>query len=163
VTTIDQRYSDPEAVAAGWTETRAVLEQAELAWLSTVQPDGRPHVTPVAPVWFEDAAYFHTGPAEQKAANLRANPHVILTTGCNRWDAGLDVVIEGDAVRVTDEDLLKRLAEVWATKWDRRWQLEVRDGGFRHAGFASHAFEITPTRIHAHSKGDPFAHTRHTF
>jgi hypothetical protein len=29
-------------------------------------------------------------------------------------DRGLDVVVEGDAVRVTDADVLKRLAEVWA-------------------------------------------------
>jgi hypothetical protein len=27
-----------------------------------------------------------------KFANLRANPHVVLTTGCSRWDRGLDVV-----------------------------------------------------------------------
>ena len=30
VTTFDQRYSDPDAVAAGWEETVRVLESAEL-------------------------------------------------------------------------------------------------------------------------------------
>jgi hypothetical protein len=35
---------------------------------------------------------------------------VVLTTGCNRWNEGLDVVVEGEAVRVTDEEMLKRLA-----------------------------------------------------
>jgi hypothetical protein len=40
-------------------------------------------------------------PPEQKAGNLRSNPTVILTTGCNQWDRGLDVVVEGDAVQVT--------------------------------------------------------------
>jgi hypothetical protein len=65
------------------------------------------------------ATYFlRAGATEQKAINLSGNPHVILTTGCNHWDAGLDVVVEGDAVQVTDDDALKRLAEVWAAKWD---------------------------------------------
>jgi nitroimidazol reductase NimA-like FMN-containing flavoprotein (pyridoxamine 5'-phosphate oxidase superfamily) len=104
VTTIDQRFSSPEAVAASWDETRRVLGQAELFWITTVRADGRPHVTPLVAVWADDAIYFTTGPGEQKAVNLRANPHVVLTTGCHQWDAGLDVIVEGDAVRVTDED-----------------------------------------------------------
>ena len=83
VTTLDERYSSPSAIAAGWEETRGVLETAELFWVSTVRADGRPHVTPVVAVWAEGAVCFSTGDGEQKFANLRANPHVVLTTGCN--------------------------------------------------------------------------------
>ena len=61
---------------------------------------------------------------------LRRNPHVILTTGCNQWTEGFDVVVEGDAVRITAQDALVRLASVWATKWDGSWQFQVRDGYF---------------------------------
>jgi Pyridoxamine 5'-phosphate oxidase len=78
-----------------------VLEAAELFWISTVRADGRPHVTPLVAAWLDGAIHFHTGADEQKAANLRANPHVVLTTGCNRWNEGLDVVVEGEAVRVS--------------------------------------------------------------
>jgi nitroimidazol reductase NimA-like FMN-containing flavoprotein (pyridoxamine 5'-phosphate oxidase superfamily) len=166
VTALDQRYSDPDAVAAGWDETRRVLETAELFWISTVRADGRPHVTPLVAVWSDGAVHFHTGAEEQKLANLRVNPHVVLTTGCNRWDQGLDVVVEGDAVQVTDEDALRRLAEVWATKWDGRWQLEARDGGFRSPGMDDHpslVFTVTPVKIYAHAKGDPFGATTHKF
>jgi nitroimidazol reductase NimA-like FMN-containing flavoprotein (pyridoxamine 5'-phosphate oxidase superfamily) len=165
-TTLDQRNSDPDAVPAGWDETRKLLETAELFWISTVRADGRPHVTPLVAVWLDGAIHFHTGAEEQKAANLRANPHVVLTTGCNRWDAGLDVVVEGDAVRVSDEDTLQRLAEVWATKWDGRWQLAVRDGGFSNVNahdWPSQVFSVTPTKIFAHAKGDPFGATSHKF
>ena len=70
--------------------------------------------------------------AEQKAINLRGNPNVILTTGCNRWEEGLDVVVEGEAVRITDHDRLEQLDRVWATRWDGRWQYLVRDGSFYH-------------------------------
>src|ERR1700733_13998600 len=96
---IDARFSAPDAVATGWDETRRALEAAELFWISTVRPDGRPHVTPLVAVWLDGALHFCTGATEQKALNLRANPHVILTTGANQWDTGLDVVVEGDAAQ----------------------------------------------------------------
>src|SRR5205814_9696641 len=34
---------------------------------------------------------------EQKAVNLRSNRNVILTTGCNQWERGLDVVVDCEA------------------------------------------------------------------
>ena len=92
--------------------------------------------------------------------NLRGNPHVILTTGCNHWDAGLDVVVEGDAVQVTDDTMLERLAEAWATKWDGRW---VRSGGFHlESGGAVLVFSVTPTKILSFAKGT-FSVTRYQF
>src|SRR5580698_3527266 len=118
VTKLDERYSDPAATATGWEETRRALEGAELFWITTVRADGRPHVTPVVAVWAEGAIWFGTGSDEQKFVNLGANPHVVLTTGCNSWDAGVDLVVEGEARRVTDDTVLSRVAEVFASKWD---------------------------------------------
>ena len=166
VTTLDRRYSDPEAAAAGWDQTRKVLETAELFWISTVRADGRPHVTPLVAVWADGAIHFHTGAGEQKFRNLRANPHVVLTTGCNRWDQWLDVVVEGDAVQVTDENTLRRIAEAFAMKWDGRWQLSVRDGRFYDGGagnWPSEVFSVLPVKVFAHAKGDPFGATTHKF
>jgi general stress protein 26 len=163
VTTIDTRFSDPDAAATGWDETRRVLEAAELFWISTVRADGRPHVTPLVAVWLDDTISFTTGATEQKAVNLRGNPHVLLTTGCNRWDGGLDVVIEGDAVQVIDHAMLQRLAEAWTTKWDGRWQFKASDGVFHHdGGGEALVFSVAPTKILAFGKGS-FSHTRHRF
>jgi nitroimidazol reductase NimA-like FMN-containing flavoprotein (pyridoxamine 5'-phosphate oxidase superfamily) len=163
VTKLDTRYSDPQAVATPWEETRRVLEKAELFWLATVRADGRPHATPVVAVWHEGALYFSTGDTEQKALNLRGNPHVLLLTGFNTWNKGLDVVVEGDAVRITDQDTLERLAKVWTTKWDGRWQFEARAGVFDAEDGGALVFEVRPTRIYANAEGDPFGHTRHQF
>src|SRR5215468_8860237 len=129
ITTIDSRTNPPKAVATPWEQTRRVLETAELFWLSTVRADGRPHVTPLVAVWYDGAIHFTTKEIAQKTVNLRANPHVILTTGCNQTE-GLTVVVEGDAVRITDQDALERLASVWATKWDGSWPYRVRNGYF---------------------------------
>jgi general stress protein 26 len=165
VTTIDQEYSDPAATATEWGETLGVLETAELFWLSTVRADGRPHVTPVVAAWAEGAVWFSTGAGEQKFANLRANPHVVVTTGCNRWDQGLDVVVEGDAIQVTDDAVLERVALAFTAKWDGRWQWKARGGAFRDSDGSGEAlvFAVTPVKVFAHAKGDPFGATRHWF
>jgi nitroimidazol reductase NimA-like FMN-containing flavoprotein (pyridoxamine 5'-phosphate oxidase superfamily) len=164
VTTLDERFSDPAATATSWDETSKALESAELFWISTVRADGRPHVTPLVAVWADSVLYFCTGEAEQKAVNLNANPHVVLTTGCNGWEAGLDAMVEGDAVRVTDDATLRRLAQAWTTKWDGQWHYEARDGAFRHEGGdeAVLVFAVAPAKVLAFTKGT-FSHTRHLF
>jgi general stress protein 26 len=164
VTELDQRFSQSDAVATEWEVTRRILETQELCWVTTVRADGRPHVAPLVAVWADDALWFCTGIDEQKAVNLRTNPHVILTIGNSTWDSGLDVVVEGDAVQVTDEDVLKHIAEVWTQKWDGRWKYLVRDGTFRHTadGEAIPVFSVSPTKILVFGKGT-FTHTRHVF
>ena len=163
VTTLDTRFSQPDASATPWAQTVRALEGAELFWITTVRADGRPHVTPLVAVWLDGAAYFTTGAGEQKAVNLASNPQVILTTGCNTWDRGLDVVLEGAAERVTDDALLRRLAAAWAGKWDGRWRYEARDGAFHHpGGGAALVFEVVPSKVLAFGKGE-FSHTRYRF
>jgi hypothetical protein len=104
-----------------------------------------------------------TGEDEQKGVNLRGNPHVLLLTGCHRWDEGLDVAAEGEAVRVTDETLLTRLASAWAQKWDGQWQFQVHDGRFEHPqGGVALVFEVRPAKVLAFAKGR-FGQTRHRF
>jgi general stress protein 26 len=162
-TTLDSRYSVPQAVPTTWDDTRQEIEVAELFWLTTVRTDGRPHVTPVVAVWLNDALYFATGEGEQKERNLRTNSHVILTTGRNDWHEGFDVVLEGDAHLVTDEAILELLGEVWRHKWDGRWEYATHDGHFLSAdGSEVLPFAVTPTKVIAFAKG-MFAHTVHRF
>ncbi len=103
----DIRFGDPDARATPWTDVVQVFDTAELFWISTVRGNGRPHVTPLPAVWFSDRFHFCTGLSEQEAINLARNPHVALTTGSNRWKEGLDVVVEGVAVRVAGEAFAK--------------------------------------------------------
>ncbi len=161
-TTLDDRFSDPGGAPTSWADTVRALEAAELFWITTVRADGRPHMSPLVAVWLDDALHFSTGATEQKAVNLRANPHALLTTGCNQWDRGLDVVVEGEAIQTTDDTTLERLADAWRSKWDGRWQFEARDGCFHHEVGAALVFSVAPTKVLAFSKGT-FTHTRHSF
>jgi nitroimidazol reductase NimA-like FMN-containing flavoprotein (pyridoxamine 5'-phosphate oxidase superfamily) len=155
---LDPRFSEPDAVPTPWPEVRAVLEQAELFWISTVRRDGRPHVVPLPAVWSDDALHFCTGAEEQKGVNLAADPRCALTTGTNTWKVGLDVVVEGSAEQVTDEGALRALAQLWYSKYDGDWDYEVRDGAFHHQGGAALVFQVAPTKVLAFSKGT-FAQT----
>ena len=73
-------------------------------------------------------------------------------------------MVEGDAVRVTDDATLRRLAQAWTTKWDGQWDYEARDGAFRHegGGEAVLVFAVAPAKVLAFTKGT-FSHTRHLF
>ncbi|MGK5113183.1 pyridoxamine 5'-phosphate oxidase family protein [Geodermatophilus sp. CPCC 205506] len=159
----DLRFGDPESPPTPWAETLEVLETAELFWISTVRSDGRPHVTPLPAVWHRDRLHFCTGAGEQKAVNLARNPHVALTTGSNRWKVGLDLVVEGAAVQVTDDATLRTLADFWRSKYQGDWDFTVEDGTFRHEdGGAAIVFEVAPTKVLAFAKGR-FAQTRYRF
>ena len=159
----DIRFGDPEAPPTPWADARRVLETAELFWISTVRADGRPHVAPLPAVWYDDRLNFCTGPQEQKAVNIARNPRVALTTGCNLWKEGLDVVIEGTAVRITDETRLRGLADLWRSKYDGDWDFTVDDGLFHHEdGGSAVVFEVAPLKVLAFSKG-LFAQTRYRF
>ena len=165
---LDSRFSSNGATARPWSEVLAVIEEAEIFWLSTVRRDKRPHVAPLPAIWLDRAMYFCTGPEEQKTKNIEGNPRCALTTGTNRFRSGLDVVVEGKAARVVEEPLLVRLAAMWKTKLD--WDFEVVPGGFRDpvttgdagAGIG-YVFAVAPAKVLAFGKGEPFSQTRYSF
>jgi PPOX class probable F420-dependent enzyme len=162
VTEQDLRFGQQDVPPTPWADALAVLQAAELFWISTVRADGRPHVTPLPAVWDGDALHFCTGAEEQKGVNLSRNPNVVLTTGTNRWMEGLDVAVEGPATHVTDDDRLQALAGRWREKYQGDWDFEVRDGAFHHDGGRAEVFEVRPTKVLAFAKGR-FAQTRYRF
>ncbi len=163
---LDTRFSNQGALATGWDETLRALEQADLFWVTTVRSDGRPHTTPLVAVWSDGALHFSTGLGEQKEVNLRNNRRVILMTGRNDWDEGLDIVVEGEAERVEGRDRLEPVAGAWTAKWDGRWKYLVTETGFEHLGDPDHnqvlVFGVRPQRIMAFAKGG-FAQTTYRF
>ena len=128
---LDTRFSEATE-PVGWQEVTDALAGAELYWLTTVRTDGSPHVTPLIGAWVDDGFVFCTGPEEQKAQNLAHSTAVAVTTGVNTWNDGLDVVVEGDAERVTGLDTLSRLAEAIREKYDGVWDFTPREDGFGH-------------------------------
>ena len=141
------------------------LAEAELYWLSTVRPDGRPHVTPLLGIWLDGALYFCTGPAERKAKNLEQNQQCILTTGSNNLD-GLDLVIEGEAAKVSDEPELRTVADAYESKYGAR--LTAPEGTWFGMGDAIKSgevlvYRVAPSTAWGFGKGKVFSQTRWAF
>jgi hypothetical protein len=175
---LDSRFSSPGATATAWAAASELVEAAMTYSLATVRPDGRPHVVTIAGVWLDEIFYFTTGLGEQKANNLGGgNHHVVVATGCNGWE-GLDMVLEGEALAVSDETLLTRLALALTAKYDDFFRLRVVDGQLRWAESSEQtiegrrdavtedgplAFEVRPTKAFALGKGAEFSQTRWRF
>jgi nitroimidazol reductase NimA-like FMN-containing flavoprotein (pyridoxamine 5'-phosphate oxidase superfamily) len=162
---LDSRFSSPEASPTPWTVTAQALARAELYWITTVRADGRPHVTPLVGIADDRLVYFCTGLEEQKARNLEHNQGVAITTGNNSWTSGLDVVVEGTAVRVEDAESLRRAADAYLDKYGDDWRFDVGDGVLTHgeAGEMQAAlFRVEPSKVLAFAK-DPHGQTRYRF
>ncbi len=99
-TDVDKRYSSEGATPVPWDDARTQLEAAEIFWLSTVSPDGRPHVTPLIAVWLDNVLEFCAGEDERRSRNHAGNDQCILTTGCNLYGEGLDIIVQGRAGRI---------------------------------------------------------------
>jgi hypothetical protein len=92
-------------------------------FLGTTGPDGRPHSQGVGAVWLDGELYFVSGPATRKSRNLAANPACTISACL----PGMDVVIEGEASRITDSATLERLAAHYR---DGGWPAEVDGDAF---------------------------------
>jgi Pyridoxamine 5'-phosphate oxidase len=153
---LDSRFSEASE-AVGWQQVSDALTAAGLYWLTTVRTDGRPHITPLIGAWVDDAFVFCTGPEEQKAQNLERCTSVAVTTGVNTWDDGLDVVVEGDAQRVTGVQTLTKLADVIREKYSGVWDFAPTDDGFSHSGedgdsHIARVFRVPPVKVLAFAK-----------
>lgn len=159
---LDARYSDPGADAVSWEVAERLLVEAELYWLATLRPGGSPHVTPVIGLWWDGAVWICTGAGEQKFANLAADAHCTIMTGCNALHIGTDVVVEARAVEVRDDAVLVAAADGLRAKYGDEWSFGVSDGAFVHAdGGRAIVFRLDPAVAYAFGK-DPYTHTRFT-
>ncbi len=92
-------------------------------FIGTVRPDGRPHAAGVGAVWHDGDVYVVSGPGTRKSRNLAANPQCTISVSLE----GMDLVLEGEATRVTDAATLERLAAVYR---DGGWPAQVEDDAF---------------------------------
>src|SRR3954449_11209513 len=72
-------------------------------WLSTINEDGSPHVTAVGAIWLDGTFWIQTG-STRKARNLARDPRCSISLSIK----DSDVVLEGEAVRVTDPAAVAR-------------------------------------------------------
>src|SRR5207302_4746982 len=103
-----------------WSRALKQLEAGTAAsyWLATTKPDGRPHVAAVGALWVDGKIYFTSSSRTRKGRNLAANPDCVFSVSLT----GIDLVVEGTAIRITDRPTLLRLARRYA---DQGWPASV--------------------------------------
>lgn len=162
-TELQAEYGTPDATATTWATGSALLAEAQMYWLASVQRNGQPHIAPLFAVWLDNAWCFCTGVGEQKEVNLRHNSRVTILTGTNLVE-GIDVVVQGQVQRVTDQELLHRIAAEYVRKYD--WHYTVNADGFGGGSDGTtrvQVFAVAPVKGHAFGKGTTFSQTRWTF
>lgn len=91
-------------------------------WLATVNLDGSPHVTGIGALWVDDMFWFETGAGTRKGRNLARDPRCTLSVATHDFD----LVVEGDAQRVTDRATVAAMA----ARWDEGgWPARVDETG----------------------------------
>jgi pyridoxamine 5'-phosphate oxidase-like protein len=135
-----------------WERAVKALEKGdqkgnETSFLTTTRPDGRPHVAGVGAVWDDGKVYFVSGPGTRKSRNVAENPACVMAMSFE----GIDLVIEGEARRVTDDETLQRLARRYA---DGGWPAKVEHNAFTYEYSAPSAgpppwylYAITPRTV----------------
>lgn len=135
---------DAEATAR---RVRPMLETERVVWLSTVRPDGLPHLVPTWFWWDGEALLAWSKPEAVKVRNLRANPRLMVALG----DPGADFSVALIEARAT------LVAAPIPDAFFAKYRADLAAAGLDAAGFRAtfrQGLRITPTRFLAwHGRG----------
>lgn len=146
-----------------WETAREQLAGQSEYWLTTVMTDGRPHVRPLFTVWQDDRLYFVSSPTSRKAKNLTTDPRCVIAVSSPM----AHLVVEGEAQKISDEAHLRRVAEVYDSKYG--WKVEVRDGAFYDNGAPTagpppyEIYEVIFDKVYGFGTEESFSPTRWQF
>src|SRR2546421_8810405 len=154
------------APALDWELAREALASGPAggtSFLGTIGSDGRPHAAGIGAAWLDGDLYFVSGPGSRKSRNLAANPACTVSASL----PGIDLVLEGEATRVTDPATLERLAAYYR---DKGWPAEV-DGDAFTAPYSApsagpppwHLYRLTVHTAFGLATAQPYGATRWRF
>jgi len=122
----------------------AALRDDPVVWLSSVQPDGRPHLVPVWFHWDGDRIVAFSKPNARKVGNLRGRPNVMLAVGTPGPD------FEVELIEATAEIPDAPAAEVMPEGFGAKYRDLLRRAGLTLQRFAevySQPIVLRPTRF----------------
>ncbi|CQD19077.1 pyridoxamine 5'-phosphate oxidase [Mycobacterium lentiflavum] len=134
--------------------------QRHTAWLTTINPDGSPHVRPVGVITHHGSWYFTSGSATRKSRNLARDRRCVVSIATDQFD----LVFEGTAEKITDGDELASVAEAFVQSG---WPARV-DGDALTAEYSApsagpppwHVYRAQPSAVFAMGTSEPFGATK---
>jgi hypothetical protein len=134
-------------------------------WLTTLNPDGGPHMTAVGALWLDGSFWFETGRGSRKGRNLARDARCALSLSVREFD----LVTEGEARLVGDPHVVAKLARAWV---EEGWPCEVDASGTALTAPYSaqsagpppwHVYRIDATSAYAVQTVEPHGATRWRF
>jgi PPOX class probable F420-dependent enzyme len=125
-------------------QTEAALRDDPVVWLSSVQPDGRPHVVPVWFHWDGERIVAFSKPNARKVDNLRGKPSVMLAVGTPGPE------FEVELIEATAEIPDRPAAELMPAGFGAKYRDLLRRAGLTAQRFAevySQPIVLKPTRF----------------
>lgn len=119
------------------------LRDNVIIWLSSVRPDGRPHIVPVWFLWENGTVLIFSKP-DQKVRNLRHSPQVVLAL--DDTQDGEDVVMLDGTAGLVDDPHLTTALPAYAAKYRARIQ-RLFGTPEQMAAMYSQAIRVTVTRV----------------
>ncbi len=134
-------------------------------WLATINPGGSPHVTGIGALWVDGTFWFVTAERSRKGRNLARDPRCTLSIATQQFD----LVVEGEARRVTDPatvaDMAKRYAaDGWPARVDDTGEALTAEFSAPSAGPPPwHVYRLAPRTATALETVEPGGATRWSF
>jgi general stress protein 26 len=115
-------YKMPETkeYLVSWDFVSEQMSQSRHYWISTVFPDGRPHVVPVWGIWFENRLHFEGSLQTAWGKNLLNNPQIAV----HLPSADKVVMIEGTAHMIQDDEIDDEMWNLLDSTFRTKYQVE---------------------------------------
>lgn len=104
-----------------WAEERLIASRNY--WVSSLLPDGRPHMMPVWGVWHTGSFWFSSSKRSRKTRNLVADPRCTVAIE----DALNPVIITGMAALITERESLVTFLAVLNGKYGTDYAIDFLD------------------------------------
>jgi nitroimidazol reductase NimA-like FMN-containing flavoprotein (pyridoxamine 5'-phosphate oxidase superfamily) len=128
--------------------------------LTTINPDGSPHVMPLGIMSINGTWYFSSGPGTRKSRNITRDPRCVISVATDPFD----LVVEGRAERVIDAAELRAVADAFVAQG---WPASVAGDALTAAFSAPSAgpppwsvYRVVPLRVYALGTAEPYGATR---
>ena len=110
VTNLDRYGSAP----LPWTRPHDLLDKGALGpevpvFLGTAGAGGVPHAAGIGVAWLDGEVYLTSGPQTRKSRHLASRPACTISMRLE----GIDLVLEGEAAKVTDRGILEQVAGLY--------------------------------------------------
>lgn len=98
-----------------WKHVDKWMSESKNYWISTTNPNGKPHARPIWGVWLDDVLYVGGGSQTKSFRNLKTNPNITAHTE----SGDKTVIIEGIARLFENPEFAEEISSIYEEKYNQ--------------------------------------------